>query len=198
MLIPESYRNRVKRRSKLRLCMGFVVRLRTWLKFYAIRKIAVLHGAKVGNNVNMSLRLAMKANCNLEIGSDVVIETSEIDLRDKVVIKDHVIINKHVSITRLSHFIDDNHEFTTRHYRPLVIESYSWLATGCHVLPSVDLIAKGSVIGAYSVLTKNTTEMDVVAGNPAKVIRKHSTLFEDLVVCSLQGGDLMYYIKSMK
>lgn len=178
--------------------MGLIVRLRTWLKFYVIRMIAVLNGAKVGKNVNMSLRLAMKANRNLVIGADVIIETSDIDLRDKVVIKDHVIINKHVSITRLSHFIDNNHEFTTRYYRPLIIESYSWLATGCHVLPSVDVIAKGSVIGAYSVLTKNTTEMDVVAGNPAKVIRKHNTLFDELVVCSLQGGDLMYYIKAMK
>ena len=106
------------------------------------------------------------------------------------------IINKKVCIIRLSHYINDNNIFSTRYFEPLIIESYCWLATGCKILPSVNLIEEGAIIGAYSVVVKNVSSMDVVSGNPAKILRKHNSLFNELVVCSLQGGDLMYYINS--
>ncbi len=40
----------------------------------------------------------------------------------------------------------------------------------CHILPVI--IEENSVVGAGSVVTKNIPDNVVVAGNPAKIIRK--------------------------
>jgi len=113
-----------------------------------------------------------------------------------VKISDFVIINKGVSIIRVGHYIDDCPTFATRYYPDLKIESYSWLCTGCRILPSVETIREGTVVGAYSVLTKDTEQMGVYAGSPAILRKRHNTKFEDLVVPSLMGGDFVYYIKA--
>lgn len=141
-------------------------------------------------------KLACRANKNLVIGNDCIVESWNIDLRSKVEICDNVIINRDVVIIRVSHYIDNDKSFTTRFYPDLKIEMYCWLCTGCIILPSVNTIAEGSVVGAYSVLTKSTIPMGVYAGNPAILKRLHNTNFEDLVVSSLMGGDLFYYVKA--
>ena len=46
-----------------------------------------------------------------------------------------------------------------------------WIATGAYVLPGVT-IGEGSVVGAGSVVTKDVEPWTVVAGNPAKFIKK--------------------------
>ncbi|WP_105056768.1 CatB-related O-acetyltransferase [Aliivibrio sifiae] len=46
-----------------------------------------------------------------------------------------------------------------------------WVGTGAIILPGVD-IGTGAVIGAGSVVTKDVLPYDIVAGNPARVIRK--------------------------
>jgi hypothetical protein len=53
----------------------------------------------------------------------------------------------------------------------IFIGDYVWIGFGCIVLPGV-AIGHGSVIGAGSVVTKDCPEFSVMAGNPAKVIRK--------------------------
>lgn len=55
--------------------------------------------------------------------------------------------------------------------RPVVIEDYVWLGTGCIVLPGVR-IGRGSVVGAGSVVTHDIPSMCVAVGNPAKVVRQ--------------------------
>ena len=57
-------------------------------------------------------------------------------------------------------------------------------------------IAQGSVVGAFSVLSRNTEENGVYMGSPAIKKRTHNTLFDKLVVCSLIGGDLKKYVKA--
>ena len=67
------------------------------------------------------------------------------------------------------------------------------LATSCVILPSVTRIETQSIIGAFSVLVRNSNEDGVYSGNPAKELRKHEGRFDKLVVCSLKGGDYNYY-----
>lgn len=47
-----------------------------------------------------------------------------------------------------------------------------WIGAGSIILPSVDFIGNGAVIGAGSIVTKNVEPYSIVAGNPAKKIRK--------------------------
>lgn len=53
--------------------------------------------------------------------------------------------------------------------RPVVIQDDCWLGTNVVICPGVT-IAKGSIVGANAVVTKDVPPYCVVAGNPAKVI----------------------------
>lgn len=189
-----SYVVRIKNRNKKKFFLGLLSRSYLYLRFGFNRKIARYKGAKIGSSSIIPLKLALKANENLVVGDDVIIETNDLDLRSKIIIQDHCIIGKNVSIIRVSHYLDS--KFTTKYYKPLIIEPYTWLATGAKVLPSCELISKGSVIGAWSVVVKNTLPNSVYSGFPAVKLKDRSFLFDDLVVVSLKGGDLLTYFKA--
>ena len=55
--------------------------------------------------------------------------------------------------------------------KPISIKDDVWIATGAYVLPGVT-IGEGAVVGAGSVVTKDVEPWSVVAGNPAKFIKK--------------------------
>ena len=55
--------------------------------------------------------------------------------------------------------------------QPIVIEDNAWISFGSTILKGVT-IGKGAVVAAGSVVTKNVPPFTVVAGNPAKVIKK--------------------------
>lgn len=128
----------------------------------------------------------------MEIGDNVSINSSGFDLRGKIIIKDSVIINRDVEIIRWSHNYNSS-VFELRKYPPLVIEPYTWLATGCKILPSCTKIACGSVIGAYSVVVSDTEENGVYSGFPAKMLKKKTKVWNELVIPSLNAGDWQYY-----
>lgn len=197
MFLPNKYKERILNRSAFRYFFGYVVRLIKYARFGFRRFIIRLKGGKIGQNSIVPLKLALKANSNLIIGNDVSINSSLIDMRRKVIIKDNVIINRDVEIIRLSHDYNSR-DFRLKEYSPLIIESYSWLATGCKVLPSCSHIETGTVIGAYSVLPYNTIANGVYSGFPAKQIKTKENCWDELVVVSLNGGDWKYYKKARK
>lgn len=55
--------------------------------------------------------------------------------------------------------------------KEIYIEDDVWIGYGSIILLGVK-IAKGSVIGAGSVVTKNVETFTVISGNPAKIIKK--------------------------
>jgi len=61
------------------------------------------------------------------------------------------------------------------------IGNHVWLASSVTILPGVS-IEEGAVIASASVVTKNVSRLNIVAGNPAKIIR-------------LRVNDLSYNLK---
>ena len=54
--------------------------------------------------------------------------------------------------------------------RPVVIGNDVWIGGRVIILPGVK-IGDGAIVGAGSVVTRDVSEYDIVAGNPARVIK---------------------------
>ena len=54
---------------------------------------------------------------------------------------------------------------------PVVIEDDCWLGFNCEILSGVH-IGKHSIVAARAVVTKNVPPYSIVAGNPARVVKK--------------------------
>lgn len=58
---------------------------------------------------------------------------------------------------------------------PVVIKDRVWIGMRVIILPGVT-IGEGAVIGAGSIVTKDVKPYDIVAGNPARVIKNRKEL----------------------
>ena len=66
-------------------------------------------------------------------------------------------------------FKKDRWNYTTE--KPIHIKEGAWIGSGSIILGNVT-IGKFSVVGAGSVVTKDVPDYTIVAGNPAKKIKK--------------------------
>lgn len=116
-----------------------------------------IRGVKIGNHVY--------------IGPDVNID----DLYPHLVtLEDYVSIGMRSMI-----FVHSNPtcsiEIKTKYYprivKPTTIKRGAWVAPGCIILAGVT-IGENSIVGAGSIVIKDVEPYTIVAGNPAKVIKK--------------------------
>lgn len=138
---------------------------------YSIRRnILRLFGAKVGRNVNISNTATIYFPWNLDIG-----DWSSIGDYVYVYNLGKVTIGKKSTISHKSHLCAGTHDYTIPDLpllKPnIIIEDQVWVCADSFIGPSV-YIAQGAVIGARSMVTKNVDSWAVVAGNPAKYIKK--------------------------
>lgn len=104
----------------------------------------------------------------------------------KVTIGDNVLIAPNVSIYTAGHPLHADTRKTGYEYgAPITIGDNVWIGGNSIILPGVT-IGCNSVIGAGSVVTKDVPDWTVVAGNPARVIRK------------ITDEDRQYYFKDKK
>lgn len=88
---------------------------------------------------------------------------------DMIVIGDSATISQGAFLCCASHDITSPVMELT--YRPIVIDSQAWIAARVFVGPGVT-VGQGAVVGACAVVTKDVDPWTVVAGNPAKFIKK--------------------------
>lgn len=129
-----------------------------------------LFGAKLAETVNINRKSNIELPWNLRMGHlSSLGENSWIYCLDKIEIGQKCCIGKDVYLITGSHSIESvNFNMTTQ---PIIINDGCWIATGSYVLAGVTL-GRFSVVGAKSIVVKNTEEFDVVAGNPARFIKK--------------------------
>lgn len=103
---------------------------------------------------------------------------SLIDARGGITIGNNVTVASYSRLVTGSHDIND--PLFHAEFKPIVIEDYAWLCTGCTILQGVT-IGRGAVVAAGAVVIKDVPPMTVVGGVPAKIIRERKTepTFED-------------------
>ncbi len=108
----------------------------------------------------------------IEIGARAIIgHNCHLDGRGGLRIGADTNVSGYARIFTAEHFIDDKH--FAGHASPVVLEDHVWVAAGATILPGVTM-KKGSVAAAGSVVTRDVEAFDVVAGVPARVIRKRN------------------------
>lgn len=84
-------------------------------------------------------------------------------------------LGQHVVISQDAYLCGGTHDYTDLSYplirKPIVIRDHAWIAAGAFIGPGVT-IGEGAVVGARAVVTKDVEPWTVVAGNPARVIRR--------------------------
>ena len=83
----------------------------------------------------------------------------------------------HFTYRSVSHFMgddDDEQVMNWRNQYRVVIGPDVWIGHGAILMPGVS-VGTGAIIGSGSVVTKNVADYTIVAGNPARVIRRRVT-----------------------
>jgi maltose O-acetyltransferase len=107
----------------------------------------------------------------LDIGDDCAIGRVEIQLHAAVTIGNCVVINDGCRLLTGTHNIHSSEwELVAK---PIVVEDFAWIATGATLLPGVT-IGRGAVVGAGAVVTKAVASLEVVGGNPARLVAQRS------------------------
>lgn len=125
--------------------------------------------------VNETLRLVppFHTDCgkNIHLGENVFINAN-CTMQDQggVYIGDNVLIGHNVCLLTLNHD-EDPKKRANLHPKPIKIGKGAWLGSNVTVLPGVT-IGDGAIVAACAVVTKDVGENTIVAGIPAKVVRK--------------------------
>lgn len=142
--------------EKLRWCCGKLI-------FKKMDKKAnIEQGAHFGKgfDIEMGYHSSIGKNCkippNIKIGRNVM-------------------MGNNITIFGSSHIYDRTDisilEQGMKKYPPFVIEDDVWIGQNVIIMPKVGKLAKGTIVGAGSIVTKQFPEYSIIGGNPARLIR---------------------------
>ena len=148
----------------------FIGRTSKAIRYYLCRNLL----KRCGNNVNV------ERNARFGIGNQLVIDDNSglginCSIEGPISIGKNVIMGPNVEIHRANHSFDRTdipifeQEVGTKY--PLEICDDIWIGSRVIILPRVQRIGRGAVIGAGSVLTRDVPNYAVVGGNPAKILK---------------------------
>jgi len=169
----------VRQKIKIRLysyLLDFELMILRWVGYIPIhhirRMLYRLSGIEIGQGSSVHMFANFFQPSNITIGEDTVIGIRAfLDGRAKLSIGSHTALASEVMIYNSQHDIDaaDFHAIE----KEVIIADYVFIGPRAVIMPGVH-IGKGAVVGAGAVVTKDVPEMTVVAGVPAKEIRKRN------------------------
>lgn len=142
-----------------------------WKRFYALRIILLrVFGARLPLHNEMAGSTWIEIPWNLAVG-----EYSAIGPRVTIYNLGLITIGSNTVISQDSYLCGGTHDYTKPTMPlikvPITIGNHVWICAGAFIGPGVT-IGEGVVVGARAVVTKDIEPWTVVAGNPAKVIKR--------------------------
>lgn len=129
-----------------------------------------LFGAKVGANCRVPGCTDIWYPSRMTMGRNVWIDVSV-----KVYCVDSVKIGNNVIISDSAYLCTAQHDIVDREFKlitaPIVIGDSAWIAARAIILPGVT-IGEGAVVAAGAVVTRDVPPWTVVAGSPARIVKK--------------------------
>ncbi|MBB3206299.1 putative colanic acid biosynthesis acetyltransferase WcaF [Rhodopirellula rubra] len=127
-------------------------------------------GASIGANARISPSARVWAPWNLTVGEEASI-AHNVDCYcvAPISIGAHATVSQYAHLCSASHDISDPHMSLTM--LPISIADQAWVCAGAFIGPGVD-IGAGAVVGAHAVVTRSVDEWTVVAGNPARPLKR--------------------------
>lgn len=197
MLSLASLKETIKRsplwKARIHRMMFRNARPRWWVK-HLLNPLAFRHGAasvirrqtvmnvSPVNDFRLGARSTIEEYCVVDngVGNVIIGSHTRIGLRSTLIgplqIGNHVILAQNVVVSGLNHAYGDT---TVPIHRQqvtvalIVIEDEAWIAANAVITAGVT-VGRHAVVAAGSVVTKDVPPYSVVAGNPAKVIKRYS------------------------
>ena len=141
--------------------------------------ILKIFGAKIGN-------LLKSESSHIYLPSNLVIKSGTcIGPGVNIYNQGPILFGRNISVSQFVHLCASTHKYNSRPPElPLVISKIivkddCWICADAFIGPGVTLNV-ASIVGARSVLFKNTVQRGIYAGNPAKLIKKRKINYNKL------------------
>jgi len=134
------------------------------------RMLLRLFGAKIGNEVCIYNSAEIYMPWNFEIG-----DQSSVGEHAYIYNLGRITIGNRTTISQRAHLCAGTHDFTDPALPllkpPIIVKDQAWVCADAFVGPGVT-VGEGAIVGARAVVIKDVEAWDIVAGNPARVVRK--------------------------
>jgi putative colanic acid biosynthesis acetyltransferase WcaF len=168
---PHSWRNK----------LGRVVWGMVWLlafrptprPLYGWRNLLLrLFGATIGRNARIAPSVRIWAPWNLTVGTEASLGYAvDCYAVDRITIGDHATVSQEVFLCAATHDVGDPHMRLLT--APIVIGDQAWVCARAFISPG-RTIGAGAVVGACAVVTRDVAAWMIVAGNPARELRRRA------------------------
>jgi putative colanic acid biosynthesis acetyltransferase WcaF len=139
--------------------------------WYAWRRLLLcVFGAELGEAARVRPSASIEMPWNLRLGAGAVVGDGV-----KLYCLGQITVGRRATLSQYAHLCAGTHDYTRRSFplvtKPIVIGEEAWVATDAFIGPGVT-VGDRAVVGARAVVVKDVPPDMVVAGNPAKVIKR--------------------------
>lgn len=133
--------------------------------------VSEIIGQKIAASTEIRLPFYSDYGHNIKLGERMFINANVmmVDLGG-ITIENDVLIGPGAYLISVNHKLDPQHRKELE-LKPVVIKQNAWIGAKATILPGVT-VGKNAVVAANAVVTKDVPANTVVAGNPAKIIKK--------------------------
>jgi acetyltransferase-like isoleucine patch superfamily enzyme len=157
------------RLSRMRLSNTGHLKLKTVIKQIFLQKILGFNRA-VPWPVHWSTTVTSPEKIIPGTRSPGLSKMCHLDGRNGIIIGQNVWIGPHVKIISMNHDVNDYEQYTKT--QPIKIGDDCWIGAGATILPGVEL-GRHTIVAAGAIVTRSfIDENQVLAGVPAKVVKK--------------------------